>query len=159
PTFTATNDQGSDVASTEMILEGTYNYWFDVFFNEDEKQDPLVSGPEGDALGDGVLNIFKYVFAYPARLSPVPDGIPQFGTVFVDDKEYISLTYTYDITATDVTLTVRVSGGLDTWNSGPGFTTEISRESNLDGTETVVVRDNIPIGDEVTRFIQLLATY
>ncbi len=158
PTFTAVNDEGVSTASTELILTGTYDYWSEANFSPAEQADPLLSGPEGDAIGDGIGNLFKYAFGYFPHISPIPYGMPILGTVFHGEQEYLSLTYTYDLTAADVTFTVRVSGDLVHWDSGPGFTIEVSRTGNGDGTETVVVRDNVPISSAGKRFMQLQAS-
>ena len=56
------------------------------------------------------------------------------GTKCDGGEVYLSLTFTYDLTATDVTLLPEVSKTLETGDSGPGFTIEVSRTDNGDGT-------------------------
>ena len=46
----------------------------------------------------------------------------------------------------DATLSVEYGIDLETWNSGPGQTVEVSRVDNGDGTETVITRMTVPAG-------------
>ena len=44
------------------------------------------------------------------------------------------------------------------WNSGPEYTTELSRTTNANSTQTVVARDIVPVGEDGKRFIRLRVT-
>ncbi len=158
PTFTVSDAGGTRTASTELVITGNYAYWRDTQFDPAELPDPGLSGPLGSAVGDGIANVFRYAFGSSGHAPMLPGGVPQLGRVSLAGEDYLTLTYTHDLTATDVTLTVRVSENLVDWNSGPAFTTEVSRTDHHDGTETVVVRDLLPLREGPRRFLQLQAT-
>ena len=55
----------------------------------------------------------------------------------------------------NIILTVEVSDELGTWHSGPAYTTEVSRVSHPNNTETVTIRDNVPVAMGLQRFMRL----
>jgi hypothetical protein len=75
----------------------------------------------------------------------------------IGGTNYLTLTYTQVISATDLTYIPEVSGDMQTWNSGVLYVAPISVTRKAGGlTETVVVRDLTPAG--APRFIRLRVT-
>jgi len=71
---------------------------------------------------------------------------------------FLGLRFTRPVGLTDVAVVLERSTDLDGWDSGPGFTVqEGAPVDNLDGTETVVLRSETPIGDVVREFVRLRA--
>ena len=77
----------------------------------------------------------------------------------VGGSNYVTLTYTQVISATDLTYTPEVSGSLQIWNSGASYVVPVSATNNGNGvTETVEVRDATPVSQGAPRFINLKVT-
>ena len=108
----------------------------------------------GDTDHDGLVELLEYALGLdplaPASVAPVR------GVVNVGGANYLAITFTRDLAASDATLTVQSSGDLLAWHDGssygPGgivaanaFTTEVSRGA-LAGVETITVRANVPLG-------------
>jgi hypothetical protein len=121
--------------------------------------------------GDGIANLLKYAIgASPLRSSL--ESLPVIGFESVAGKKYLTITFTHALDATDATCYVDVSGNLSgSWSQGSmyspangdvpsnTYTTQVSRTVNPDGvTETIVVRDNVPLSQATSRFIRLRVT-
>jgi hypothetical protein len=111
------------------------------------------TAPEADANQDGLANFF----AYSAGLSPWVQTMPGNGgsPVFGVRDGFLSATYTRLRRRFDFDCVVEVSSDLVTWNSGPGYTVESGVAPVDDLREQVTVRDALPIGAPVRRFIRL----
>ena len=72
-------------------------------------------------------------------------------------EQYLALTFTRDTAIADVQLAGQASGDLAGWSDAE--VVEVSRTDHGNGTETVVLRDTIPVGDsgETERFLRLAA--
>ncbi len=96
---------------------------------------------------------------YALNMSPKVDsvvGLPVLSVTSTGGQNYLTLTYTQVISATDITYTVEASGDMQTWSSGSGATKTVSATNNADGkTQTVVVQDLTPVGSVGTRFMHL----
>ena len=121
-------------------------------------QNPSVSGPSAAPAGDGISNLLKYAFGLDPKSDGVA-GLPQVSTTRVGGQNYLTLTYTKVISATDITYTAEVSPDLTAWTSGANATVAVSTTNNADGqTQTVVVRDATATGTAAKRFIHLKVT-
>jgi hypothetical protein len=100
--------------------------------------------------GDGVPNLIKYALGLdpytPASASQLPTGSIQPDS----GQSYLTLTANPVAQAPDVTYAVEVSGDLQTWTSGPPFTVTLTNTATQ-----LIVRDNIPFGSAIMRFIHL----
>jgi hypothetical protein len=100
--------------------------------------------------GDGIPNLIKYALGLdpytPAASSQLPSGsiLPDNG------QSYLTLTVNTVAQAPDVTYAVEVSGDLQSWTSGPPFTVTLTNIPTQ-----IIVRDNIPVGGALMRFIHL----
>ena len=129
-----------------------------------QQSNAAIAGDLADPDGDRIPNALEYALnGDPNTASTSP--LPVAGTVNVSGSNYLMLTFTRPLSATDADYTVEVSGDLATWNSGSrysasgntptnAYTTEISRVS-AGGLETIVVRDNTPMSAAVQRFMHL----
>jgi hypothetical protein len=107
----------------------------------------------GDTDRDGLVELVEYALGLDP-LAPAAAG-PIRSTVNIGGSDYLAITFTRDLTAADVTVTVQSSTDLSTWHDGssygPGgivtgnaFTTEVSRIGS-GSFETITVRANVPI--------------
>ena len=109
-----------------------------------------VGADTANPAGDGVPNLIKYALGLdpytPAAASQLPTGSiqPDGG------QSYLTLTANSVAQASDVTYAVEVSGDLQTWASGPPFTVTLTNIPTQ-----IIVRDNIPFGGALMRFIHL----
>lgn len=135
-----------------------YNAWRGEHFTGAELADPAVSGDLADPDGDGVPNLLEYALDLDPHSANV-QGQPTVGTLTLGQNSYLTLTYTRVTAATGLTYTPQVSGDLQTWNSDKGAVVAVSTANNADGlTQTVVVRDGIPISGGGPRFLRLRVT-
>lgn len=157
-TLTPANVAGNTSTMLTLTVFNRFASWAGQNFNAAELNNPNLSGPSGDATGAGIANLFKYAFRIPPHLLGLPAGLPVAGVQRFNGIDYLTLTYTHDQSATDVALTVEVSTDLTTWNAGAGYTVEVSRTDNGNGSETVVTRDVVPQLAAAHRFIRLEGT-
>ena len=100
---------------------------------------------------------------YALNLNPWTDGasgLPASAIIATGSGNYMTLTYTQVISATDIGYAAQVSSDLHTWNSGPGYTTPPSATNNPDGlTQTVTVQDLTPVNNSNPKqFMRLQVT-
>ena len=137
------------------LLDLPFVIWQRQNFNSTELNDPNTSGDLADPDNDGARNLMEYALGLNPRAGDA-DGLPLVVVQQIGGQRYLSLRYRRVLFATDITYTVEVSGDLATWNSGLGFTVAVgSPVDNGDGTETVTVRDVIPMDSTTTRFLRL----
>jgi len=159
-TFTdlATGDTQTEPVSL-TVIPAPYAAWQSQVFTPAQLADPTISGDTADPAGDGIPNLMKYALA----LNPFTNGIgglPVGSIATTGSGNYLTLTYTQVISATDITYNVQVSTDLQTWNSGPGYTATVSSTDNPGGlTETVTVQALTPVTPANPKlFIQLQVT-
>jgi len=114
---------------------------------------PPAAALTANPTGDGLINGLKYALG----LNPLLPGVLPFaqGFITVGTEDYLALTYTENVNATDLGKLVEVSGDLAQWDSGPAFTTVVS-SSTVSDIRTVTVRDNVPVTPaSPSRFIRV----
>lgn len=151
------NAAGSTTSSLVLSITSPFSSWQDANFTAGELLNPNISGPLGDATGAGIPNLIKYALGIPPK-QPGNAGLPTGDVEDYGASDYLTLVYTRDKSVQGITLTVEVSGDLGIWQSGPTLTTEVSRVSHPNNTETVTVRDNVPTSSGQPRFIRLKVT-
>lgn len=128
---------------------------------------PANSGPGADNAdpdADGVLNLVEYGSGLNPNFAS-REGLPTGSIVPVEIEDFLTLSFTRNAAATDLTYRVEVSGDLTGWaevgtsvggamTSGPGF----MGESGGDPLKTVTVRDIIATSLAGSRFIRLTIT-
>jgi hypothetical protein len=106
-------------------------------------------GPQDDPDGDGVANLLEYALGgNPAVANR--DILPVQGTETVNGQTYLSIAFTKNASASDVSLIVETSGDLITWNSGTGHTVVVEETASA-----AIVRDAVALTDANRRFIRL----
>lgn len=167
--LTATNVDGSmstTGGSFTIALAPVDNWrlmWFGVAGNIGNAAD--TANPSGD----GIANLMKYaVGTNPLVCSN--SALPATSMQTISGQKYLTISFTRALAATDITCNVDVSGALSgSWNQGSSYspatgdvpansyTTQVSRTINGDGvTETIVVRDNMPLSPSAPhRFMRL----
>ena len=158
-TVTATDDAGNPGTATFTVtvtpLTSTENWRYGNFGTASN------TGNAADMAtpsGDGIPNLLKFAFGMNPLLASTA-GLPTSGVQSFSGQKYVTFTFKRALAATDVTCNVDISGNLaGSWNQGSSYspangdvlsnayTTQVSRTNNGDGvTETIVVRDNVPL--------------
>jgi len=154
-------DLGTGYVQTRPVsltVQTPFEAWQSEFFTPPELADTSISGPAATPAGDGISNLMKYALG----LDPWTDGVSGLpvGSILTSGSgSYLTLTYTQVLSATDITYAPQVSTDLETWYSGPGYTTVISTTPNVgQGTENVTVQSVNPVGGEAGEFMRLQVT-
>jgi hypothetical protein len=121
---------GSPGAANPLPHSNDYASWSRGYFSEAELADPAVSGPLGDASGDGVSNLMKYAFGIDPKKQ---DGNGDFSAGI--DGESVTLNFSRLEKTPDIAVTVDVSSDLVDWSTQALL---INATSNADGTEDVI---------------------
>jgi sugar lactone lactonase YvrE len=152
-TISASNGGGTATGTLTLSIQNSYSGWKNLHFTPEELADPAISGYAAAPAGDGIANLLKYALNLDPW-SPSFAGLPTPGITTVSGTDYLSLTYTPAPLVDDITFLVEVSGDLNTWNSGPGFTLPVDTEN----PSTVTVQDATPMSSAPRRFIRLKIT-
>ena len=114
--------------------------------------DESIIGPGADFSGNGVPNLIHYALRIDPN-STTLEGLPTRDIQDVDGVDYLTLTFTTDDSADDLTIEVLVAGSVDgQWTA---YAVEVSSTPNGDGTTTRVYRDSVPASGADRRFILL----
>ena len=154
---TAADPQNRTVTSSVTVAVQTpYAAWQTGVFSSSERQDPAISGDLAAPAGDGIPNLLKYAL----HLNPHANGsagLPVGTMVTSAGTDHLALTYTQVLAATDITYTVQVSSDLQTWHSGPAYTTITDSTVSPGGlTKTVTAETRAPMaGNNPPQFIRL----
>ena len=87
----------------------TYATWQASHFTGAELGDASISGPDGDANGDGFVNLLAYAF----NLDPKGEAVLPEVTVNSDD---LTISFVQHTDAKDLIYRVELSANLQTWN-------------------------------------------
>ena len=157
-TVTDTAGQTSSIEQEVIIANGItpLEGWRIAKFTDSERSESSISGDNADAEKDGYVNLLEYALGLEPKQHQLPALLPTSSIESSSGQNYLTLRYRRPINGRpDIAYTVQVSGDLINWASGPSATTNVSITSNGDGTETVVVRDNTPVGGS-RGFVRLL---
>ena len=114
-----------------------FTAWASRYFTPDELAASNISGPLAAPNGDGVPNLLYYAFNANPRTGD-RSVLPRVA----QENGFLTLTYTVNPDATDLTYTVEVSSDCVTWQSGSSYTSD---PVPIPGTATVKVTDLTPI--------------
>ena len=133
-------------------FQSPYALWQNLWFTSPELANAAISGYAATPAGDGISNLMKYALNLNPKTNGIA-GLPIGSVALIGGSNYLTLSYTKVISASDITYLVQVSGDLQSWSSA---TSPVSLTNNLDGTtQTVVVKDLIPTSTANKRFIRL----
>jgi hypothetical protein len=153
------NWRPSDAANgTPGAPPNAWSSWKWDEFSDSEAADPAISGELADPDKDGLPNLLEYALSSDPE-DPDEAGADGFflSTIEVDGNQYITLTHQRNRLATDLSITVEVSGNLINWSSAPQdiiplITTPISNTRELR-----TYRDGVPVGDTAKRYFRIRA--
>lgn len=111
-----------------------------------------IAGPAANPDGDVLPNVMEYALALDPNTAST-NGLPEFAFVTVGNEQYGALTFTRVKTATDLIYLPAVRSALNTgdWET---LTNIVSLVDSGD-TETVTVRDSVPMSVAAARFYRL----
>jgi hypothetical protein len=101
--------------------------------------------------GDGVANLIKYALGLNPFSIESPNNLATASIQQVAGHSYLTLTVNRVANPTDVTEVAQVSSDLQTWASGPSYTTTLTNTASQ-----LVVRDNMPVDEGTNGAIRLL---
>lgn len=110
--------------------------------------DPLIAGPLANPANDGISNLLKYAFNLDPSI-PATSGLP----VVASDAGFLTLTYTKNLTASDLVFAAEWSPNLENW-SPTGVVEEVLSENG----PTQQVRVSIPMVPGNAGFLRLQVT-
>jgi hypothetical protein len=159
--ITVSGDSASiPLADAPVLIElvPRFTVWQQAHFSAAELADTAVSGDTADPDADGLANLIEYALGSDPRV-PSSGVAPAVGTDVgaSDGLAHLVLTLHLDAGATDITPFAEVSGDLQTWQSGSGFTGVVS-DTTASNVRTLVIRDNIALDTAGRRFIRLKVT-
>ncbi len=148
--------QGSPGDPNGTVVPQQYAGWLNSHFSPSEIADPLISGPNADANGDGRSNFHHYAFGTdPRATSGASDPLPSIEAA----GGTLELTYRVRDPALDLEITIEASEDLAVWS--PVALQLIESSVDASGTTvTVVLRDTVAIGSNgaTRRFLRVRAT-
>jgi len=133
----------------------TFTAWQQQNFTAAEFIDPTISGATATPGGDGVPNLIKYsvnLDAYAFSLG----AVPSVGIQNVGNNRYLTLSFREASGPTDLIFTTEFSDNLlsGAWTSGGVILGQPIL--NGDGTQTITIRDDLPIDPSMRmRFVRL----
>jgi len=125
-----------------------------------------VAGNDADPDGDRLFNVEEYAFntdPLTANASLIVSAL----LVLTNGAQFLAMTFPLVTAASDITYRIEASTDLQTWLPGCTYsgtnrvtatahTTEFARTGA--GLETIIVRDNTPVGAMPQRFLRLRVT-
>jgi uncharacterized repeat protein (TIGR03803 family) len=156
--ITANNPTGTDTKPLTISILHPLDFWKNQTFSSAELSDETVSGDMACPAGDGIPNLMKYALNLEPK-SCGTGGLPKATPLLTGSGSFLSIAYTRVLSATELLYTIEVSDDLQTWNSGPGYTTPIQVTNDPGGqTQSVVEQDLKPMDGASHRFIRLKVT-
>ena len=161
---------GSSSSTTITITTNTASAWYELdvarwmtsfdlwrlhYFSSEEMSNQNLSGAGAAPDGDQMVNLWKYYLGLPGRTPAPSSRFPSGALLFVTNTPFLSMNYTCDALANDVTFLPQVSPDLLNWFSGPTFT-RIERVQNLGSLENITIRSLSPVPSAQEQFLRLL---
>ncbi len=132
----------------------TFASWKSNYFSPLQLADPVVSGILASPAGDGVGNLLDYAFGLNPTIAYTSASASQVALA----ANQLTITFPRNKSASDLTYSVEVSGNLQTWNSGSGYTSPPVVLSDDGFTQTIQTKDLILSSSNSHRFIRLRVT-
>lgn len=130
--------------------------WQQQNFTASESIDPSISDETAAPAGDGVPNLLKYSANLRAMASGL-GAVPTFGLRSIGNDRYLTLSYRTASAPTDLIFSTELNGGdLSPGSWIPGGVLIGQPVSNGDGTQTITIRDEVPMSPtRMLRFMRL----
>ena len=159
--ISAVNLAGTGSATLTLTLQPGIppeQSWGATVFTSTQLLNPSISSDLATPAGDGITNLMKYALHLNPFVNGV-NGLPVQSITTISGTNYLTLTYTKVIAATDLTYTVQVSTDLQTWNSGPTYTGVLNTVTDSNGiTQSITVQSLIPLSGS-RQFIRLQVSH
>lgn len=136
---------GSPSAATVTIADTPVDNWRVTNFGSDANT-PSLAGDGADFDGDGLKNLAEYAMGKNPKVANAPQAP-------ANESGMLSLTYTRNLAATDVTLTPQWSDDLGAWN-----TSSITEEILSEVGNIRTVKAKVAIGANPKKFLRMQAT-
>lgn len=147
---------GNPGAANGPIHTQDFLGWKNYHFSATELSDPAVSGPEVDVDLDGLVTLLEFALGHDPRVHD-SNAIPVGRIVQDGGKDYLALTFKRLQKAPGLIYRIEVSSDLVTWAVASAVVGTVLDHG--DGTESVTIRDNLPIAVENgRRFMRIVAT-
>jgi len=117
-----------------------------------------VSNPGDDDDEDGLTNYEEFVRgSLPLQFSPTPGFSTEVEFLEVGGviDSYLTISFSYNLAAQEVTTTVEGSEGLEGWTSGPGSTVRVQTVYHGDGSATETWRSATPTSLAEGQFLRV----
>ncbi|MFT5407444.1 MAG: hypothetical protein ACI9NC_000149, partial [Verrucomicrobiales bacterium] len=127
----------------------------------DNDASSFTGDPVADEDEDRIPALIEY-FLGTSDASSSTDSLPvadqQTLLIGGSDDDYLTLSFTMNLGADDVSHLVELSDDLNTWRSGPGVVDFFSRTNHGDGSATLIYRSASPVQVDSRIFMRLKAT-
>ena len=147
--ISATNSLGTGHAALTLGITSTFASWKTAFFDPQQLSDPGISGDAADPDNDGLNNLLEYAF----HSDPTQPSTGIGPSVQVEAGQ-LSLVYTKNLAATDLTYAVEQSTGLAQWP--PASPTE---EILSDDGMTQTIKARVPTAGANQLFLRLRVSH
>ena len=146
----ASSQIGGTPGVSETPSGENFSSWQSDNFTAAELADPLIGGPLGDPDGDSLTNLLEYGMGLDPG-SPNFDSLPESRFVMIEEESFLSLEFRRQKDLSDVVFSVEISDDLVTWRESAIVVG--SPINNADGTETIIVRDILPVSRDEPRLM------
>ncbi|MED6299903.1 MAG: lamin tail domain-containing protein, partial [Verrucomicrobiota bacterium] len=119
----------------DATVSSGFNQW---------KETNQITDNLGDNDRDGIINLIEYAFNTNPNIAE-PLANPRAKVASVGEKQYLEITYTENIQATDADIKIQLSHDLKDWNSESQMETISETISDDKKTKTITVRTSDPI--------------
>ena len=130
-----------------------YTQWRAIFFNTPALVDPSVSAPGIDADLDGLPNLLEFALGRHPLIADAGGALTP-DTIVDGGARYLTIQFRRNTGALGIEIHGDSSGELGNWNLD-GSVQHGTPVNNGDGTETVTLRDTVPMTDHAQRFLRL----
>ena len=162
PSIKAINLGGTSTATLNLTVVTPYAGWKSQHFTAGQLLTPAISSDTASPAGDGISNLLKYALGLdPNAAYSISTVLPYSQLSSVSGTNYLTLTFTRNPNAADLTYTVEVTSDLtQSWTAiNPFITTNQLIQGGVfnpaTGLQTFIILDNQPSSSGTRRFMRL----
>jgi hypothetical protein len=162
--ISASNQAGTGTATLTLTVLRAYDAWKAQKFTPPQLLNPAISGDSATPSGDGISNLIKYALGLnPNMYYSSSSVLPYAQLQTVGGTKYLTLTFTQNTAAADVTYSVEASTTLSgTWTEiNPLLSANqvgVLPDTPSAGINTITVKDTQPASASTRRFMRLRIT-
>jgi len=166
PIIGAANLAGQTNATLTLAITNlnSYQTWRSQKFTPAQLLDPAICGDMGTPAGDGIFNLMKYALGLNPNTRYASSLVLPYAQVqTVSGTNYLTLAFTQNTAAADVTYSVEASTTLNgTWTEInpllPANQVSVLPDTPSSGINTITVKDVQPASASTRRFMRLRVT-